>query len=275
MHKVLIIAEAGVNHNGSLDIAKKLVDVAYECGADICGYEAPHQIKLVVKMLSKEEIICKATKKFGEYIGEIEIEKNIVLFRENEKGELYSSDFEDLFDESLNISYGDTLDTIIVDLTPKKLDINEVFEEIKTKYAKCDSLISLTKEKEKIVIVVERFKGWGKSEVIGAIGNKYPIKEYENSDGDWEITISLEFDICNATPSEIKERLRGHFDVISVMNQANDTIAIIFEQYCDRHDVCARLNLPSTINECCYDLKGGKYLFVLNKAQIRDMRDSK
>jgi len=231
----------------------------------------------MIKMLSKEEIICKATKEFGEQIGEIKIEENKILFTENEDEELYSSDFDDLFDESLNISYGDTLDTIIVDLTPKKLGIDDVFEKIKTKYAECKSLISLTKEKEKIVIVVERFMGWGKSEVIGAIGNKYPIKEYENSDGDWEITISLkdEFDICNATPSEIKERLRGHFDVISVRSQVNDTIEIIFERYCDKNDVRARLNLSSGISECCYKLKGGKYLFVLNKAQIRDMRDSK
>ena len=230
-----------------------------------------------LEMLTKEEVICRATKEFGEEIGSIEIEEDKVLFTESDENELFVSEFEDIFDEDeySSIRYNRNMDTIIVDLTPKKLGIDEVFEKIKTKYAECNSLISLTKEKEKIVIVVERFKGWGKSEVIGAIGNKYPIKEYENSDGDWEITISLEFDICNATPSEIKERLRGHFDVISVMNQANDTIAIIFEQYCDRLDVCARLNLPSTINECCYDLKGGKYLFVLNKAQIRDMRDSK
>ena len=31
---VYIIAEAGVNHNGSLDLAKKLVDKAKESGAD-------------------------------------------------------------------------------------------------------------------------------------------------------------------------------------------------------------------------------------------------
>ncbi len=35
MKKVLIIAEAGVNHNGSLETAKKLVDAACESGADI------------------------------------------------------------------------------------------------------------------------------------------------------------------------------------------------------------------------------------------------
>lgn len=36
---VLIIAEAGVNHNGKIDLAKKLVDVAVECGADAIKFQ--------------------------------------------------------------------------------------------------------------------------------------------------------------------------------------------------------------------------------------------
>jgi N-acetylneuraminate synthase len=36
---VLIIAEAGVNHNGSLELAKKMADVAKEAGADIVKYQ--------------------------------------------------------------------------------------------------------------------------------------------------------------------------------------------------------------------------------------------
>ena len=38
---VLIIAEAGVNHNGCLEKAKKLVDVAAEAGADIVKFQLP------------------------------------------------------------------------------------------------------------------------------------------------------------------------------------------------------------------------------------------
>ena len=34
---VFIIAEAGVNHNGSIDLAKELIDVALDAGADYCG----------------------------------------------------------------------------------------------------------------------------------------------------------------------------------------------------------------------------------------------
>ena len=39
MSNVLIIAEAGVNHNGDINIAKKLVDEAKRCGADIVKFQ--------------------------------------------------------------------------------------------------------------------------------------------------------------------------------------------------------------------------------------------
>lgn len=37
--RVLIIAEAGVNHNGDLDLAKRLIDVAADAGADIVKFQ--------------------------------------------------------------------------------------------------------------------------------------------------------------------------------------------------------------------------------------------
>lgn len=39
MSRTLIIAEAGVNHNGEIEIAKKLVDVAKDAGADIVKFQ--------------------------------------------------------------------------------------------------------------------------------------------------------------------------------------------------------------------------------------------
>lgn len=38
MH-TLIIAEAGVNHNGSIALAKKLIDVASEAGVDYVKFQ--------------------------------------------------------------------------------------------------------------------------------------------------------------------------------------------------------------------------------------------
>lgn len=40
MNRVLIIAEAGVNHNGSLELAKQLVDKALEAGVDYVKFQA-------------------------------------------------------------------------------------------------------------------------------------------------------------------------------------------------------------------------------------------
>ena len=35
----LIIAEAGVNHNGDLELAKRLIDVAAQAGADLVKFQ--------------------------------------------------------------------------------------------------------------------------------------------------------------------------------------------------------------------------------------------
>ena len=50
MSRTLIIAEAGVNHNGSLDLAKRLVDRAKECGADIVKFQTAKLGSLVTKL---------------------------------------------------------------------------------------------------------------------------------------------------------------------------------------------------------------------------------
>lgn len=51
----LIIAEAGVNHNGSLDIAKQLVDAAADAGVDIIKFQTFKADKLVSKDAKKAE----------------------------------------------------------------------------------------------------------------------------------------------------------------------------------------------------------------------------
>jgi N,N'-diacetyllegionaminate synthase len=55
MNKVFIIAEAGVNHNGSLELAKKLIDVAVVSGADAVKFQTFKAEKLVSKNAQKAD----------------------------------------------------------------------------------------------------------------------------------------------------------------------------------------------------------------------------
>jgi N,N'-diacetyllegionaminate synthase len=52
---VFIIAEAGVNHNGSIELAKKLIDVAVEAGVDAVKFQTFKAEKLVSKKAEKAE----------------------------------------------------------------------------------------------------------------------------------------------------------------------------------------------------------------------------
>lgn len=55
MTHTFIIAEAGVNHNGSLELAKKLIDVASEAGADAVKFQTFQAKNLVSKNAQKAE----------------------------------------------------------------------------------------------------------------------------------------------------------------------------------------------------------------------------
>jgi N-acetylneuraminate synthase/N,N'-diacetyllegionaminate synthase len=41
-HPVVVVAEAGINHNGSLELARRMVDVAAQAGADALKFQAYH-----------------------------------------------------------------------------------------------------------------------------------------------------------------------------------------------------------------------------------------
>ena len=52
---VFIIAEAGVNHNGSIELAYKLIDVAFESGADAIKFQTFKAENLTSRNAKKAE----------------------------------------------------------------------------------------------------------------------------------------------------------------------------------------------------------------------------
>ena len=51
--KTFIIAEAGVNHNGNMRLAKEMIDVASESGADAVKFQTFKADKLILKNIEK------------------------------------------------------------------------------------------------------------------------------------------------------------------------------------------------------------------------------
>jgi N,N'-diacetyllegionaminate synthase len=60
-NRTLIIAEAGVNHNGDLDLAKKLIDVAAGAGVDLVKFQSFNANRLVTRTAKKADYQTQAT----------------------------------------------------------------------------------------------------------------------------------------------------------------------------------------------------------------------
>jgi len=77
MNKVIIIAEAGVNHNGDIDIAKKLIDKAYEAKVDYIKFQSFKAEKLVSPDAKKADYQIQNTN--GNDSNQFEMLKNLEL----------------------------------------------------------------------------------------------------------------------------------------------------------------------------------------------------
>lgn len=79
-YPVYIIAEIGINHNGSVDIAKKLIDVAVEAGCDAVKF----QKRTVDIVYTAEELAKPRENPFGPTNGDLKrgLEFNLPQYRE-------------------------------------------------------------------------------------------------------------------------------------------------------------------------------------------------
>jgi N,N'-diacetyllegionaminate synthase len=89
-NKTIVIAEAGVNHNGSLDIAKNLIRVAAQSGADYVKFQTFKAESLVIDSAKKAEYQFNHGKPFESQLEmlkslEISEENHIVLIQECKK----------------------------------------------------------------------------------------------------------------------------------------------------------------------------------------------
>lgn len=106
---VFIIAEAGVNHNGSIDIAKKLIDVASASGADAVKFQTFKADNLATKKAQKAIYQKKNTDKEESQFDmlkklelNIEAHKELISYCNNKKIIFLSSPFDHESIELLN-----------------------------------------------------------------------------------------------------------------------------------------------------------------------------
>tara|TARA_A100001015_G_C15001262_1_gene718591 strand:+ start:734 stop:1744 length:1011 start_codon:yes stop_codon:yes gene_type:complete len=141
MNKCFIIAEAGVNHNGDINIAKKLIDEASKCGADAIKFQT----------FKAKNVISKFSKKLN-YQKDYKNDKQSQLHM-LKKLELNDDQFHDLAKHSKKRK-------IIFSSTPKDIKSIKTLEKIGPQFIKVGSseinnfefLTYLAKLKSKIIL---------------------------------------------------------------------------------------------------------------------------
>ena len=78
MNKIILIAEIGINHNGDMDIAKKLINIAKNCGCDAVKFQlfkAQNLVPVNSNVRAKTKLLEAQPKAGGtQLISEVSIE---------------------------------------------------------------------------------------------------------------------------------------------------------------------------------------------------------
>ena len=80
MKKITIIAEIGINHNGSVSLAKKMIKAAKKCGADVAKFQSAYrdhlfQIKTKAYKVAKKFVLSDSDyKEIKKYCDKLNIE---------------------------------------------------------------------------------------------------------------------------------------------------------------------------------------------------------
>lgn len=99
--KVIIIAEGGVNHNGSIVLAKKLVDAAADAGADYIKFQTFNASKLVTEYAEKAQYQKKNTRASSQLsmLKKLELSENdhrtLIKYAAQRKIKFLSTPFDD------------------------------------------------------------------------------------------------------------------------------------------------------------------------------------
>lgn len=224
-------------------------------------------------MISTEEAICKITNELSEKIDEMTVSGDIIILKESPDYDLYTSEVKSLLHiTGKRVEYSnDAMTEIKIDLR-KDMKNEDLLSVLVEGHSGCESLISISKKPDKIVIIVERGEGWSAINVRQILSpESYKIKEFENTDGNWEIDVFFDnFNILGLKNSELEELVKDLGEVMTVSTeQVNDTIAISFEDYVSSSGLKRELNLPRSVQICTYKTVNG-YLYIINKAQIRE-----
>jgi len=205
MSKTYVIAEIGINHNGDIDLAEKLIDKAKQSGCDAVKF----QKRTIDVVYSKEELDTPRNSPFG------------TTTREQKNGiEFDMKEFKELENYSNNLG----LDFIVSCWDYNSLD--DVEDNLNVKYHKVASAMLTDKR------FLEKLNDTGKP-VIVSVG----MATEEEIDAALDILENVEYVLaCTSTyPTKVEE---VNLNYITTLKQKYPNLKVGFSSHYNGNDAC-------------------------------------